>query len=678
MSLIEARDISMNYRLEGGRVVPVLRHVSFSVERGEMVAILGPSGSGKSTLLSIIGCYLRPSSGSYRWQEMEVTEASDSRLARLRSSEIGFVFQQFHLLPRANLIENLTLGSAYQHAFANGGAEEKAAELLARVGLASHQSHFPNQLSGGQQQRAAIARALMTNPALILADEPTGNLDSKSAEQIMGLFEEVHQEGRSLILITHNQEIAARCERVMSIRDGVLHEEGAFPRSPPRKTPTRPLASVQVTPNRPRRRSMEWSVGGEAATGVQVAWRNLQRYRSRSWLTMMGVIIGIAAVLSTITLGSYTRKKIIESYESLGVNKLMVRVYPRWYFGARDKSPVTFEQLQDRTDLTPLRKLFPEIRLLSPVLQVFTESIEFGGRAYKEARILGVNDEYFQITRRRLLYGRGLNRFHVDHKRRVCVLGYEVARQLFSRQDPLGRIVSINGNSVQYTCQVLGVLAEQKSNSEWFNPNRQILMPVSLVQMIAQHFESQVHEVNVQVRPGASLTDLTTKIKQFFHLRYGRSAVVRVDSDDLLVEQLKKFLNLFTLLLTSVAVISLIVGGIGIANMMFISVNERLREIGLRKALGARDSDIRRQFFLEAMLLSGAAGMLGLVLGVAGYHLLLFLAGKVFTQVHFEWVFNVSAIVISVASIIAVGILSGLFPALRAERLQITEALRSE
>lgn len=677
-NLIELKNISLQYK-HHGRTLLVLKDVNLNFQKGEMVAILGPSGSGKSTLLYILGCLLQPSSGQYSFAGTQMSGQSATELADFRALKIGFVFQQFHLLPRANLIENLLLSSRYAQRTKQQFADLKfkAEELLTVVGLSEHLSHHPNELSGGQQQRVAIARALMNDPDLILADEPTGNLDSQSAIQIIQLLRKIQQTGKTVIIITHDLDIASQCDRIIKVQDGMIKSGATFTPSPVSQIQIAsplPLPQPHRHPlQRPRWRNSDW------LQDISTSWQNLKRNNSRSLLTMLGVTIGVAAVLATITLGTYTKEKILESYESLGVNRLVVRAYPKWNIAAKDLNGPKFEGISQTNDIVPIRKIFPEIRLVSPVVHDWITSVEFAGKTFDQARVLGINEEYFTITNRRFRLGQPFSRYHVANRSRVCVIGSEVATRLFASISAVGQILQVNGNNnLRYTCQILGVLAPQSSNNEWFNPNQQILFPDTFLSLMANRWNSKPNELNIQISANASLADLGTKIKQFFHLKYGRSVDVRVDSDTLLIAQMRHFLNLFSILLAGVAFISLGVGGIGIANMMMVSVTERIKEIGLRKALGARDIDIRRQFLIESTILCSLAGLLGLFAGILGYHLVLYLTTKLFPQIHFEWIFNFLAMALALICILTVGLLSGIVPALRAERLQVVEALRSE
>lgn len=671
MALIEIENLSLTYSLQGAPV-SVLKNVKLAIEKGEMVAILGPSGSGKSTLLYILGCLLKPTVGSYRLNGTEVTTLRQEASAEFRARTIGFVFQQFHLLPRANLLENLLLSTKYDVSKTTSEEElrEKALRLLTSVGMEKHLHHRPNELSGGQQQRVAICRALMNDPELILADEPTGNLDSKSAAQVLEILRTIQSSARTVVIVTHDAEVAKHCDRVITVHDGVVTSSAA-PRPHSLNEPV--LATTSFHALDSSSRPSQWQ------DDLKTAWQNLLRNKSRSFLTMLGVIIGVAAVLATLTLGNFTQSRILQTYESLGVNKLVIRAYPRWNMAAKDLKGPAFEGVSENADIKPMRRLFPEIALISPVVQEWIKSVEFGGRTSDEARLLGVSEEYFAITNRQVILGKPFSQYHVKSSSRVCVIGFDLAKRLFGTLSPIHNVLQFSGNNDKtFSCMVLGVLGPQTSNSEWFNPNQQVLLPHTTLSMLADRWNSKPYEFNITVKSGASLADVSEKIKQLFFSKYGRSARVSVDSDSLLVGQMRTFLTLFTVLLSGVALISLAVGGIGIANMMLVSVTERFKEIGLRKALGARDQDIRRQFLIESTILCLIAGITGIIFGVVGYHTILFFASKIFKQVHFEWVFNSVAIILSLVCILAVGVLSGLVPALRAQKLQVVEALRSE
>ena len=444
MALLSLKDIRLDYKISG-LPAQVLKGVDFDIEEGEMVAILGPSGSGKSTLLYILGCLLKPTAGYFSFGGFDIGKLSSGQLAELRSQEIGFVFQQFHLLPRASVLENVLLSARYNQNDTRNEAElqGQAEQLIASVGLTSHTSHKPNQLSGGQQQRVAIARALMNNPKLILADEPTGNLDSKSAGQVLDLLQDIHRSGRTVIIITHDQTVADRCQRVVRIHDGVMVAGARSSKIAVTAESAERLNEVRTSLIAAVNKSNLEKIQRYART----AWHNLLRNKVRSILTMLGVTIGIAAVLSTITLGGYTRSKILQTYENLGVNKLVVRAYPRWNLQARDLKGVKFDGVNEKSDIGAMRRLFPEIALISAVEQDWSvRSATFGGRSDDEVSLLGVSPDYFIITNRHLSAGKWFSNWHQKNHSRVCVIGPGIVSKLFGRVSPLGQIIGITGS----------------------------------------------------------------------------------------------------------------------------------------------------------------------------------------------------------------------------------------
>ncbi|MBX7231753.1 MAG: ATP-binding cassette domain-containing protein [Bdellovibrionales bacterium] len=668
MSQLVLRNLSVNYYLEE-QAIPVLREVHLSIESGEMVAILGPSGSGKPTLLYILGCLLKPSSGSYQFQGRDVFELNQIELAELKNKHFGFIFQQFHLLPRTNLIQNLLLGTRYNH-WDNRSQKEwrnRALDLLNQMGLESHLEYHPHQLSGGQQQRVAIARALINNPSVLLADEPTGNLDSKNAANVLDLLRSINRSGKTVIIITHDLQVSQCCDRVINVLDGKV-----FEKVPPK---TRSESSSSPAPLLSHRSSSRSRWNEDCRT----AWQNILRNKSRSILTMLGIIIGVAAVLATMTLGTYTREKILETYESLGVNKLVVRAYPNWQLKATEAVGTIFDGFDEGKDLETLRRLFRDIIRISPVVSDCVQSVTYAGKSVEPSRIFGVNREYLSITNRNVLQGQPFTHYHVKNRSAVCLIGYEISKQIFGHRSPLEQRLQINRcNQSYFSCRVIGVLNSQKSNNDWEDPNKQILLPFSFLLFMGDRWNISSNEFNLTTKPGTPLETLGKKIKYYFQRKYGKSAVVYVDSDEILVAQMRHFLNLFNLLLTGVALISLTVGGIGIANMMLVSVSERFKEIGLRKALGASENEIRNQFLVESLFICGIAGIIGIGFGIVGYHLVLFFASKFLKQVQFEFVFNWASIFFAFCCIFTVGILSGLVPALRAQKLEVIEALRSE
>ena len=676
--MFEVVNLSLSYKLDG-QDIDILKRLNLKVNPGEFVGIQGPSGSGKSTLFYVLGFLLKPTSGTVLFDGLDITKFSEDELAAIRNQKIGFIFQQFHLLSKTSTLKNILLPTRYPSELADPGAKEtqKALILANQLGLAKHLEHFPNQLSGGQQQRVAIARALMNDIDLILADEPTGNLDSKNAMEVLDLLSELNRNGKTIILITHDSEVAKRCSRVYYLKDG------AFTHSIENFSPTLPPILLKERNYLSLPKEVNFKIYQKIIKSVfPLVTENLLRNKAKSILTMLGVVIGVAAVLVTVTLGQFAKNKILETYEALGVNKVLIRGYPNRGRKATDVVSVNFTSFDWEKEILPLRRVFPEIKLMSPSLLSFRNLVLAGGVEAGENKVtsLGVSTEFLTITNRGLDLGRNISPYHIINRSPVCLIGSEIAQRLFSRTNPLGQVISVNnGQNTSYPCQVIGVLSPKTSNEDWSPPNLHVLLPFTYFQTAAGNWwNAQIHEVTLQVASDGDIVSTGKKIKSYFDQKYGKSGIFFVDSDSTLIAQMKKFLNIFGILLSAIALLSLIVGGIGINNMMLVSVTERIKEFGIRKALGATNRSIRVQVLLESVCLCAAAGVLGVILGFGTYQLMILGATKFIPTLKYEWLFEPIAVFLSLFSIVAVGIASGFVPALKAEKLQVIEALRSE
>jgi macrolide transport system ATP-binding/permease protein len=671
--MIEAAGIHHSY-LVGGQPLEILHGLSLRVGPGEMVAIQGPSGSGKSTLMYLLGCLQKVQRGSLVVNGADVTRLDEAGLSRFRNRALGFVFQQFHLLPRASVLENILLPASYPAESANPGATEIArAESLARqLGLGDRLDHTPSQLSGGQQQRVAIARALMNDPPLILADEPTGNLDTASSAQILDLLRSLQKEGRTVVIITHDPEVAARCDRVIHVRDGRV-EGSAGSSSPPAAAPTR---NWEPARNVPLARLFRLGI-----RQLPLAWESLNRNRARSFLTMFGITIGIASVLSMVTLGQFTKWKILDSYAELGVNTLTFYGYPNWDLKAKDAVPVHFRALDWERDVLPLYRVFPQIERISPLMRGYRPKIRFAGKEFPgdTTSVLGVNEHGITSMNRMIEVGKDITPYQVETESPVCLVGPEIAENLLGNTLPIGQVLSLEMDSKKFACRVIGILGHASSKSDWLKPDQQLIMPYTYLQEWSGYYwERSIHQIVIRLKPGSDVESVGRGIRTFFEQKYGKAGRFRVDNDSVLISQMKKFLTLFSVLLTLIALVSLAVGGVGITNMMLVSVSERFREIGLRKALGATPASVRVQFLTEAVVICALGGFLGIVIGFGAYHLAIYGATKLVPKLSFTWTVDWFALGLSVFSIALVGVLSGLFPAVKAEKLQVIEAMRSE
>lgn len=665
-------EVHFSYLLHG-REVPALNGINLTIAAGEMVAIQGPSGSGKSTLLYILGCMLNPQKGRVTVLGQEVQSLNDTELAFIRNRWLGFVFQQFYLINSANILQNILLPTRYPVEAPKDSQDwqAKATALAGKLGLSDRLLHKPQQLSGGQQQRVAIARALIRDPKIILADEPTGNLDSQSSKQTLTLLRDLNKEGRTVIIITHDNEVAAQCDRVILVRDGRVIE------TPSTRTPQSGVGAVQKEPLPKFREPSLISVWRES---LSEAYANVNRNRTRSLLTLLGVMVGVAAVVSMLTLGLFTQKKVLQSYATLGVHTLAFEADVNWFMRARDKTGRAFSGLHMERDVLPLQKYFPEIKRLSPQYTSYGHSVLFGGRSIDgQASLAGVSDAFLAITQRKLASGSNIQSYHVANKSSVCLIGFGIVEKLFPRQSPIGEIVQFTINELTIGCRVIGVLAKTFSRNQTFQPDMQILVPHSFFQTLpVPYWTAMLRNLVMEIDMAASVLTTGQKLQALFENRYKKSGRFSASSDSQLVSQMQKFLNLFTLLLGGIAAVTLVVGGMGIANMMLVSVNERLREIGLRKALGASHQAVRHLFFSETLALCLFAGILGVGLGFVVYESLIYVGSLFITDLKFEWLVEPIAIFIAFGAILATGFLSGLAPAVKAERLSVVEALRSE
>lgn len=670
---LELSQVTFAYRL-GHQKVPALNGISLKISEGEMVAIQGPSGSGKSTLLYLLGCMLKPDSGTIRVLGQDIGSLSEVELAYFRNRKLGFVFQQFHLLPGTDILSNILLPTHYplEDGGENApGLKEHARSLAAKLGLGQRLDHKPQELSGGQQQRVAIARALIRDAPIILADEPTGNLDSNTSMEILKLLRELNSQGKTVVIITHDAEVAEQCDRTIWIRDGKVEGQEDLPQASGKQI-EQASVRVAIPPLKPL------GFGTLAKESLPRAWENLRRNRLRSFLTMLGVVVGVGSIMAMLTLGTFTKDRILASYATLGVNTILFYADPNWMLKAVERPPNTFNELNLERDVKPLTTIFPEITAVSPWYQSYRHSAIYGGRTVEnEISVLGVNEAGLPIVRRELATGTPIQKVHIDNKSSVCVIGIELAQKLFQRQRPIGEVIQVAVDELTFSCVVIGVSKPVFSKQGWGKPDYQIIVPYTYYLTLPFYWGNrQLRDLVIEVRGDAEETG--KKVQALFQKRYGKSGNFRVSNDSVLIAQMKRFLNMFTMLLVSIATLSLIVGGMGITNMMLVSVNERLREIGLRKALGASHSAIRQLFFAESVFLCAIAGVIGMIIGFAAYQFLIYLGSQLIPDFKYEWVVNPTALAVSFAAIVITGVLSGLGPALRAEKLQVIEALRSE
>ncbi len=649
----------------------VLKGIDLQIDRGEFVAIEGQSGSGKSTLLYILGTLLKPKAGTLEFCGQDLFSKSKDR-AEFRNRHLGFVFQNFHLLPELSALDNILMPTQYPIEYESVETSEeyrkRALALAKRVGIEAILEQKPGTLSGGQAQRVALCRALIMKPDLILADEPTGSLDSGSAEEILKIFKELNDDGQTIVMITHDREVATRARRRIRVKDGLIESDSAKPRAELGNSAEQP--STQT-----RRRSRLQLL---AALTPDVI-KTLAARKTRSFLTGLGVVMGVAAVLAMMTLGSFIKTKIIANYEELGVNRIQFSGWPNWRQRASSKSLVQYQNLNWSSDVEPLFRLFPEIKRLSPYLRLWGTSLTYGGRSMDGVDTGGVSESFFAISNWPLVSGRPLNQFHIANRSAVCVIGSEVNKRLFDAKPAVGQPLFVSHDSgTKFACTVIGVLAARHQKDAWDKPNEQIFVPHSFFQSVSAGWYNRIRMLQIQLNEGSDPELFSKKIQGLFKLKYGDTGIFDASSDATLVAQMKRFLSMFTVLMTGLGLLSLVVGCTGIGNMMMATINERLRELGLRKALGATGRSLRYQVLTESAILVSVSGLLGLLIGFALYQSLIWGASVVMKQIEFEWVVNLQAIALSLVAMVVAAIAAGLVPAIRAQKLDIVEALRSD
>ncbi len=651
--MIELSGVHKTYRM-GEVDVHALRGVSLTIQPGEFVAIMGPSGSGKSTLMHLLGLLDVPDSGSYRLAGREVARLNEDELSALRSQVIGFVFQQFNLLPRTTAMENVALPLLYS---AHDGNDARARELLREVGLGDRLSHRPNQLSGGQQQRVAVARALINAPQLILADEPTGNLDSSSAGDIMALLRGCNERGITVMLVTHERDIAQQARRVIRMRDGVVHSDERVSAAHPKADAASAPALTAPAPGRLTLRELK--------AHIRQAARALMANRVRTVLSMLGILIGVAAVVAMLALGSGARQSIEAQLASMGSNLLVVRPGSRQVGGvALEAGAVTRLTLDDAREI---RNTLPSVVRVAPSVSGRAQ-VAHGNKNWN-TQVLGTTPEY-AISRASVpVIGRFFTGEEERMRSRVAVLGQTVVRELFGDTSPVGEPILVN----RIPFQVIGVLPE-KGATTWRDQDDVIAIPLSTA-MRRLLGKDYADSIDVEVREASQLDAAQDAIRDLIirkhHLPSSRRDAFEIRNMAELQAALSETSRTMSWLLASIAAISLLVGGIGIMNIMLVSVTERTREIGLRKAVGARRQDILAQFLIEAVVISLAGGVVGIVLGWTITLAMATLAG-------WATALSIWAIALAVGFSAAVGIVFGLWPARKAASLNPIDALRYE
>ncbi len=630
--------------------VRVLKGISLTVEEGEFLAIMGASGSGKSTLMNLIGGLDYPSGGSYYFKGREIANYSQEELAKLRREHFGFIFQRYHLLNTLTAKGNVEMPAIYSGVSA-GDRDRRARDLLKALGLGDRVDYYPTQLSGGQQQRVSIARALMNGGEIILADEPTGALDSASGKAVLEILKELNAKGHTVIIVTHDPDVAAHAKRVIELKDGLVIRDTQ--QAPP------PVTSNHIDLHEeaePKKVGLYGQLLQRISNAFKMAVISMAMQRMRTFLTMLGIIIGIASVVLVIALGRGTTDRILENINAMGTSTLTV--FPGSGFGDRRSGRI---QSLRPSDVAVLEKQ-SFIHSVTPVVS-HSVSVRYHNITAVNVSLQGVGFQYFDVEGYDITQGVGFDRESEDELKLEAVIDENTVETLFPNgENPIGEVIMLDHLPVQ----VIGV-ATSKSTGMRGSNNMNVWVPYSTLmkRMLGQNY---LRNITIRVDEDVNLKLAEKSITDILTVLHGKQDFFIFNADTIR-ETIEETTMTMRILVTSIALISLLVGGIGVMNIMLVSVAERTREIGMRMAVGARQSDVSQQFLIEAVLVCLLGGVLGLSLALG----LGFIMGQVNTD--FPLRFSMSSIILAFFASFLIGIIFGYFPAKRASELAPIEAL---
>ena len=639
-ALIELSGITRSF-VNGEIETQVLHGIDLTIHEGEFVAIMGASGSGKSTLMNILGCLDRPSGGTYRFMGEDVASFDRDELARLRREAFGFVFQSYNLIGGATARDNVEVPAVYS-GMPRDERHHRAEELLDKLGLAERVHHRPNQLSGGQQQRVSIARALMNGGRIIFADEPTGALDSRSGAEVMKLLRELSASGHTIILITHERDVAEQAQRIIEIRDGRIVSdpgprppEGPAPDFSPHVDRTSPLSDV--------------------IEATRTALRALRANLFRTVLTLLGIVIGVASVIAMLAIGDGAKQKVIDQVSAMGTNLLTVRPGAPNTRGRDAPATLVIEDVQAIAELPNVLASVPE--------QGATITLRAGNVDHRSS-VNGTSADY--ILARNWATSSGTFFSAEDEARyaTVAVLGQTVAQALFPGGSAVGEFILVNN----IPFQVVGVMTPKGATPWGQDQDDIVFMPFTTasLRITGQRF---LRNVTVAVEDVARIDDTQAAVQSLLLARHGVEDF-QIRNMASVIDTVSETQNTLTILLGTVAAISLLVGGIGVMNIMLVSVTERTREIGIRMATGARTRNILQQFLIEALVVSAVGGLIGVAVGLGSAAII----GSFGTAVQY----SLTPVVLAFSCAFLTGLIFGYLPARKAARLDPVVALASE
>ena len=654
--LLEVSQLTREFPAGEG-TVQILKGIDLKIYPGELVAIIGQSGSGKSTLMNILGCLDKPTQGSYKVNGKETRKLEPDELAQLRREYFGFIFQRYHLLGDLSAAGNVEVPAIYAGADSTE-RHERAQKLLTDLGLGDKTQNRPSQLSGGQQQRVSIARALMNGGDVILADEPTGALDKHSGVEVMRILRELNAKGHTIILVTHDINVAKNATRIIEISDGqIIDDRQNIPEYQENEAALEP---VQTLVKEPQAKISSWrSALDRLGEAFRMALLAMNAHRMRTFLTMLGIIIGIASVVSVVALGNGSQKQILENISSLGTNT--ITIYQGRGFGDNSRSsqvrtliPADADALADQ----------PYVQGVSP-----TVNNSVTGR-FKDTEasitVNGVSDQFFDVRGLNFTAGQAFDKFAINERSQDVVIDSNTQKTLFADgSDPIGQVILLGS----VPSRVIGVV---EANAGMFGSDSlNVYLPYSTV-MSRMLGQSNVRSIIVRVKDEYSSSAAENAILSLLEQRHGAQDVYSQNSDSIR-ETIENTTKTMTLLVSAIAVISLVVGGIGVMNIMLVSVTERTQEIGVRMAVGARQSDILQQFLIEAILVCILGGILGVLLSLG--------LGQLVTKLSngsFQMAYSTTSMIAAFVCSSMIGIVFGFLPARNAAQLDPVAALSRE
>lgn len=645
-NIIEISNLNKKFG-EGNNEVHILKDINLSIKSGDFIAIIGASGSGKSTLMNILGCLDTASNGSYKIDGEEASNMDSDGLAALRRKKFGFIFQRYNLLSTLTAIENVALPAVYS-GVPQSEREDRAKKILSDLGLEDKIKNKPHELSGGQQQRVSIGRALMNGGEIILADEPTGALDSHSGEMVMGIIKELHEKGHTIILVTHDKNIANYANRIIEIKDGEIISDTS-----------KSSHYIFVKKETIKEKNSFSFFKDQLVESFKMALNAISAHKLRSFLTMLGIIIGIASVVSIVALGNGSQQKILSDISSMGTNT--IDIYPGEGFGDMRSGKVKTLTANDSQVLNRQ----------SYVDSSTPNSSTSGALTYKNiavnAQVKGVGYEFFDVKGIEIAKGNKFYQKDIKNNSQVAVIDKNTQNKLFPNGEaPIGKILFINKKPLK----IIGVSQEKKS-AFGNDDNLNIWSPYTTV-MNRISGSKNIDSITVKIKDNVSMQAAEKSIIDLLTVKHGGKKDFFTMNTDSIKQTVESTTNTMTLLISSIAVIALIVGGIGVMNIMLVSVTERTKEIGVRMAIGAREYNILQQFLIEAILICLIGGAAGIALSYG----ISVLFNNIVTN--FAMTFSTMSIIMAVVCSTMIGIIFGFMPARNASKLNPITALSRE